>query len=153
MKVILDASVLIEGLDHASPSAPKAIELRQSLAKQDLQAPALVVWETGNFVARWVTKSTTETAEDGSIALAGLTRFMAMEIPSIEAAARIIRLTQDHGLTFYDANYLELAQRDPSAILISNDGRLRDAAYKTLGKERVYDLAAAYERFVGKPFH
>ncbi|HEX9815566.1 MAG TPA: type II toxin-antitoxin system VapC family toxin [Candidatus Thermoplasmatota archaeon] len=147
MKVVVDASLLIEGLDPDSPLAERAADLRKRIARETLAAPALILWEIGNYVARMVAQTVNEDAANAGLATAGFVEDIVLDIPDARKTGRIIELAVRHGLTFYDASYLELATREPDSYLISQDGRLRRAGEKELGKPRSLDLEGARSVF------
>jgi predicted nucleic acid-binding protein len=95
-------------------------------------APALWVWETCNvlLVAARRRHLQQEEIDVGLALLAGCPIEFDM-VPDAHRRAQTMRLAQVHGLTFYDAAYLELALRLNSQ-LASADRKLVEAA-KTCG--------------------
>lgn len=50
------------------------------------------------------------------------------------------------GLTFYDAEFLELADRGPGTVLITQDAQLQEAGRRHLGEDRCLSLDEAASR-------
>jgi predicted nucleic acid-binding protein len=127
--VTLDASVAAAWLlpDEASDAADDlyAGMLAETTA---LQAPALWAWELGNLL-RMASRRGRLTDAQLEQALGILGRSdVALEAPPDEHRMRdTLVLAQQHTLSFYDAAYLEQAQRT-GAQLASKDRALRLAA-------------------------
>jgi predicted nucleic acid-binding protein len=127
--VTLDASVAAAWLlpDEASEAADNlyAAMLAETTT---LQAPALWTWELGNLLRMASRRGRlTDPQLEQALGILGRTN-VALEPPPDEHRVRItLRLAQLHTLTFYDAAYLEQAQRT-GAQLASKDRALRLAA-------------------------
>ncbi len=68
-------------------------------------------------------------------------------VPSDDASrARCAHLVETFGLSYYDAEFLELAARDDTGLLLTQDQRLLDAARRHLSAERAADLDGAAAR-------
>lgn len=147
MRIIVDASIWVEAMDPASPVAALATRLRERLASASLVAPALLVWELGNYGARLLEAVPGETPTGVSASVHGFVEDVALDVPGLSRTARVLELAATHSLTFYDASYLELASRDADSLLITADGPLGAAALEELGKDRVLDLEGAAARF------
>ena len=130
--VTLDASVAAAWLlpDEASDAAD-ALYAGMLAKTTSLQAPALWAWELGNLL-RMASRRGRLTDPQLEQALGILGRSdVALETAPDEHRVRItLRLAQLHMLTFYDAAYLEQAQRT-GAQLASKDRALRLAAART----------------------
>lgn len=103
-------------------------------------APALLAWEIASVVhgrrRESFGKTTSRRSETIELLLAGIEM-----LPSDEGSrARTGALAERHGLTFYDASYLELAARDEATVLVTQDRALLAAAARVLGKGRASDL-------------
>lgn len=131
--LVMDASTVIDTLQNP----PLAQHL---VAHHDLCAPALVRWEVGNVV-----HVKAPDAFGPSEQRKRIVALLLSPIRVVDQAARldaIADLAESHGLTFYDAAYLQLAI-DEGADLLSQDKALLKAASKELGAERARDLARA----------
>jgi predicted nucleic acid-binding protein len=91
-------------------------------------APALWLWETANILL--VSLRRRRVAQDGFDAGLGLLAACPVAfdaLPDLHRRSQILRLANVHGLTFYDASYLELALR-LNGQLASADRQLVAAA-------------------------
>ncbi len=143
MRIVVDASLLIEALDPESEIAEHATDLRKRLASEALLAPALILWEVGNYVSRIAAKQKEENPAAAGHTVAGATQDVILDVPDRHHMGRIIACAVSHGLTFYDASYLELATREPDSYLVTQDERLRKAGEKELGRDRSLDIDRA----------
>lgn len=148
MKCIVDASFLVWAVvDAPSEAGDRSLELQQRLQQDsELEAPWLLSYEVGNSLsqARLAIPAERRATLHGLL-LSGIT----LVGPGQADVEAIHRLARDHGLTFYDAAYLQLAERD-SGTLFTEDQRLLEAARRLLGPDRVYDIESAHARFVRK---
>jgi predicted nucleic acid-binding protein len=91
-------------------------------------APALWLWETANILLVALRRRRVEQAEfDGGLGLLAGCPVQFDTLPDLHRRSQIMRLASVHGLTFYDAAYLELALRLNSQ-LASADRQLVAAA-------------------------
>ena len=129
MVVTLDASVAAAWLfpDEASPAADAMLANAVSGGVR-LQAPGLWAWETGNLI-RMATVRRRLARRDWPAALQTLSDAnVRLEAPpDADRMGKTLELTAACGLTFYDASYLEQAQRT-GARLATKDKALRKAA-------------------------
>lgn len=151
MRVVVDASLLVEALDPESEIAEDATDLRKRLASESVTAPALILWEIGNYVSRIAAKQNEENPAAAGHTLAGTTQDVVLDVPDGHHVGRVIALAVSHGLTFYDASYLELATREPDSYLVTQDERLRKAGEVELGRDRSLDIARARAVFKPRP--
>lgn len=77
--------------------------------------------------------------QDAMALLASLQREAVVETVIGPGFADVSQAAQDEGLTFYDAAYLHVAQRN-SLELITEDSALQDAARQSVSVGRVADL-------------
>lgn len=131
MLVSVDVSVAAAWLlpDRASEAADQLVA--QFLAGAiSMQAPGLSSWEVGN-VMRMATVRKRITRGHWSAALRAMsTAFVRPEpAPDSERFEQTLVLAADTGLTFYDASYLEQAQRTGGS-LATLDSALQRAAKK-----------------------
>ena len=129
MPVTLDASAVAAWLlpDEASPAADR-LYLDALQASDVFQAPALWAWETGNLVATACRRGRITSAQAGAaLQLLQKARVRLETPPDGLRMQATLSLSQTHGLTFYDASYLEQALRT-GAQLASKDSALRRAA-------------------------
>lgn len=91
-------------------------------------APALWLWEMGNMLVMGHARKrmTAELVEQGLGVLAQA-RIQFDAAPNAHRQGQVARLAAAHGLTFYDASYLELVLR-LNGQLASLDRQLLDAA-------------------------
>ena len=144
MTAVVDAS---SALLLAGRSSIPRDDLRRALEhlqeRYTLAAPDMAAWEVGQFVyakhPRLFGSNAAERAEVMESILAGIH----LEAPAPGSLHRTGALATARGLTFYDASYLELADRDDVSVLITEDRALRKAAARTLGVGRAYDMASA----------
>lgn len=131
-RVVLDASAVI---DAASPG-PRFDLLTRLHERFAPAAPMLLAWELGNVAhgrnARAFGSDARNRSDAIELMLAGI------ELVPSDAASRAAcgALSARHGLTFYDAAYLELASRDDESVLVAQDAKLLRAASTQLGVER-----------------
>ena len=131
MPVTLDASAVAAWLlpDEASPAADRLYT--DALQASDVfQAPALWAWETGNLLTTACRRGRITPAQAGdALGLLQKARVRLEAPPDGLRMRATLGLAQTHGLTFYDASYLEQALRT-GAQLASKDAALRRAASK-----------------------
>lgn len=130
MTFVIDASALLDTLDTDRPALLDG--LIELMAAHDCAAPALLSWEVGNVMcgrrAHVFGKTPAERAGRADELLAGIL----LDPPRSTARAGTAAIAQAHGLTFYDAAYVELAHRLEAEILVSHDEGLFRAAKKEL---------------------
>jgi predicted nucleic acid-binding protein len=90
--------------------------------------PILWFTECGNTLNEMVKRKrlTLVQAQEGFSTLR-YSRVQADSLPTLETQSKILMLAQTYGITFYDATYLELAQRRQS-MLATLDKKLQTAA-------------------------
>jgi predicted nucleic acid-binding protein len=113
---VVDASALAAVLFNE----PEADAVALRLAGSALAAPALIEYELGNTCWKKCRRDP-GSATALRAALAAL-RGLELKLHDVDVAATL-RLAEKHGVTFYDASYLWLAQA-LEATLVSLDGRL-----------------------------
>ena len=129
MPITVDASAAAAWLlpDEAS-AATDQLYMQAAGETQVFQAPALWAWETGNLL--WVACRRGRIDEgrlDDALRILGAAQ-VRLEGPPDEARQRTtLAHARRHGLSFYDASYLEQALRT-RAQLATKDARLRRAA-------------------------
>lgn len=125
--LVVDASAIIA---CASPDETASPALTKAIATQQLIAPGLWPFEVHNVLHLLQRKGRLQ-GEAHAAALAVLVSLRVEIEPSSPAlvAGAVTALAQTHGLTIYDAAYLELAQRR-SLPLATLDGDLIKAAKK-----------------------
>jgi predicted nucleic acid-binding protein len=91
-------------------------------------APALWLWETGNILLVSLRRRRMEqSAFENGLRLLTACAVQFDTLPDPHRRAQILRLANVHGLTYYDASYLELALR-LNGQLASADRQLVSAA-------------------------
>ena len=103
---------------------------RVTANSSSVQAPALWAWETGNLLTTACRRGRITPAQAGdALGLLQKARVRLEAPPDGLRMRATLGLAQTHGLTFYDASYLEQALRT-GAQLASKDAALRRAASK-----------------------
>lgn len=130
MIFVIDASALLDTINADLPECSDA--LLALMTDHDCVAPALISWEVGHVMcgrrAHLYGKTPAERASRADDLLAGIL----LDAPRPGSRAATAAVAQAHGLTFYDAAYLELARRMEAAVFVSHDEALLKAAQKEL---------------------
>ena len=139
----MDASALLLLVQHPDVDARSEVARRvlpEASAVGEIVAPALLAWEVGNvvFVKRAADWAEPDAQEDDFATVVENVRLVTPDEAALRATAALARR---HGVSFYDAAYLELAARG-DAWLVTEDERLLKAARRELGKARALDLGA-----------
>ena len=127
--VTLDASVAIPWvIQEQSNDAIDALFQDGYRSATNLVVPALWWWECGNVLSEMVKRKRLSAleAEDGFRVLR-CAHPQSDPAPSVQVQQRTLVLAQAHRLSYYDAAYLELAQRR-NGLLATLDRDLRKAA-------------------------
>lgn len=132
---IVDASAVLD----AAGIGPRFDAFTRLVERFDLRAPELLAYETGALVHGRLAPRFGATHARRARALEAMLDGVALHPTTPEARGRIAALASRHGLTFYDASYLELAERE-EGILITQDKALLRAGLAALGAERASDL-------------
>lgn len=131
--LVMDASARIDTLGHVDLAA-------HLFAEYDVCAPTLMRWEVGNVVHGRNAAAFGDPKTRRAVVTTLLRPMRLVDQAGREDA--IADLVQKHGLTFYDAAYLQLAL-DEEAGLVTEDKKLHEAAAKALGPARVWTLENA----------
>jgi len=124
--IVVDACFLAAVLTREEHS-PYARERLEGFEARALLAPALVAWEIANILWK-KTRRDEISAHDRDGMLDLLDSFaIDMEPPTLSQTRRALLLSDTHGLTAYDAAYLEAALRH-GAEIATLDARLTGAA-------------------------
>jgi predicted nucleic acid-binding protein len=118
--IVPDASVILKWVLEAEtePGHAAAMRLLERWQSGDLHlvAPPLWLYEVGNVLCR-------KRPADAFEALAALHDLGLTEVPlTRELIGRTVDLVKSHGLTFYDASYLAVAE-EAQAVLVTADGK------------------------------
>jgi predicted nucleic acid-binding protein len=118
--IVLDASVILKWVldaeDEPGHAAARRLLERRQRKELDLVVPPLWLYEVGNVLCL-------KRPADASVALAALCDLGLTEIlMSRELIERAVDLAQAHGVTFYDASYLAVAE-DREAVLVTADAK------------------------------
>jgi predicted nucleic acid-binding protein len=122
---VIDASVTMPWF-FADEATPFTESLLDSLGAQIIWAPALWVLECTN-VLQSAQRRRRISAERRVQIAAELAQLPVRTDPHVHDFTQLDRLSATHGLSAYDATYLELAQRR-DLVLVSLDARLIAAA-------------------------
>lgn len=119
--IVLDASVILKWVLDAETepghAAANRLLERWQQGELNLLVPPLWLYEVGNILCL-------KRPADASIALAALWDLGLSEVPFTRGLIqRTVTLAQSHGLTFYDASYLAVAE-EKQVILVTADGKL-----------------------------
>lgn len=142
--LVLDASALLDAADADVEGADEAlIGLRE---RAPAMAPSNLASELGNVIHRKRPRafgaSPRERVERLELLLEGIA--LAPSDPGSRASSAA--LVASLGLTFYDAEYLELAARAPGTLLVTQDAGLLRAARLRIGVAWAVNLREAAER-------
>lgn len=137
--VVLDASALIDAA--AQPARNRALQHIQET--HALVAPFLLASEAGHVVHCKRPRSFGATPTARAEVLETMLEGIDLIAPDAASRHRAALLAARHKLTFYDAEYLELAARRAGALLLTQDQALLAAARRRLGTARAFDLAGA----------
>ena len=140
---MVDASVafkwLIPDAAEEDVSAAKAILVDHMEGRVAITVPALLYYEVANILLFGRSKPPVDEAAEALRDLYSIP--LEVAVPAPDTADAALRLASDHGLSYYDASYVALAETLDCA-LITADLRL----VRRLGTdERVRLLAAAHE--------
>jgi predicted nucleic acid-binding protein len=118
--VVPDASVILKWVldaeDEPGHTAASRLLERWQRREIGLAVPPLWLYEVGNVLCL-------KRPADAAEALAALCDLGFREVPlSRELIQRIVVLTQNHGVTFYDASYLAVAE-ERNAVLVTADSK------------------------------
>lgn len=134
MRIVTDASAVLYATSPALPQA--AARWEALLVEHEAVAPTLLALELGNVIQR---KRPDEFGRDPA-ARAEALRVALEGIDLVPLAAgdlgAIARACEEERVSFYDACYLELAERDDESILLTRDDELLRAARRRLGPRR-----------------
>lgn len=137
-RVVVDTSALLDAVDQDHPAWGEALfRLGES---GTFLAPAILASEAGNVVHRKRPGDFGVSTERRAELLETLLSLVDLVPSDPHARRRAAVLVQRHRLSFYDAEFLELAARHPVAILVTHDARLLAAARDALGPERAFRL-------------
>jgi len=138
MRFVIDNSVVMRWLfgDGNPTDVQYAVDILDLFQAPETVAVAPSVWplEVGNVIARAEAKGLLQEAR--SAGFLALLRDMAIEVDTRSPAFALtdtLQLARRHGLSTYDASYLELALRE-GLPLATNDATLRKALKKAGGK-------------------
>ncbi|MFD4422408.1 type II toxin-antitoxin system VapC family toxin [Agromyces sp. NPDC058484] len=124
MAFVLDASVTLAWC-FEDEATTESDALLARLRSDTATAPSIWVFEIANALT--VAQRRGRLVEAKALLFASTLRSLPIEVAPVQPMASIMAVAMTHGLSAYDAAYLELAERTgrPLAAL---DGRLRDAA-------------------------
>jgi predicted nucleic acid-binding protein len=127
--VVLDASVALQWIvkQHVSDEIDRLfVDGYQGAVK--LHVPGLWLWECGNVLLTYCKTGWLQEAElEDHLRVLRYPKPVIDGLPNATDQARIAALALSQGLTYYDASYLDLAQRR-NASLATLDKQLRKVA-------------------------
>ncbi|MEK6974752.1 MAG: type II toxin-antitoxin system VapC family toxin [Candidatus Thermoplasmatota archaeon] len=145
--LVFDASAL---LDSAHPDHPQwMVAVHDAWRRMDCHAPALIASEVGQVVHNKRAMQFGPTPELRSSAAELLLAQVGL-VPSDPAMRALAGELCVLGLSFYDAEYVALAQR-LDAILVTHDQAMAKVARVALGKARVVDLDGLRQLVKARP--
>lgn len=138
--IVLDASAAIDAMWTARPQWGLALSALQSACSS--VAPSLLAHEVAHVVHVKRRREFPGTADDRAEVVAGI--LDGIELVDVDAAAarRIGKIAEAHGVTAYDAAYIDAAERRAGSVLVTQDARLARAAAARLGSDGCMDLDA-----------
>jgi len=127
--IVIDSSAAGAWVLPDEPNAAAHDLYAQARTTADLfHAPALWLWEMGNMlVMGHVRKRISADLVEEGLRVLSQVQVQLDAAPNPHRQAQVSRLALTHGLTFYDASYLELVLR-LNGQLASRDRQLLDAA-------------------------
>lgn len=136
--IVVDASIAIlwTQTTRADPRAAQAKDLLDAWAGQGMRVPPVFPYEAANVIHHKRPVGTREHRQRAVQAVLDTVRIVAQSIPDVA------RLAEAHGLSVYDAAYLELAERHGWG-LVTEDKTLHRAGKAALGPKRCLRLAEA----------
>lgn len=148
MSCVMDASALLKGIEGQPDGeyGELAREIRPHLAEKFcLQAPHLAAWEVGNVIHAKKPEAFADSVEERRELVELLLTGVELDNPEAFERGRTGRLAEEHELTFYEAAYLELADRE-EGLLLTEDEKLLEAARSEVGVDRAMTRAGAFHR-------
>jgi predicted nucleic acid-binding protein len=129
---VIDASVafkwLIPDVAESDVSAAKALLVEHMEGIATIVIPSLLYYEVGNILLFGRSRPPTEQAADALTDLFSIP--LEVAAPALVTAELTLRLASLHGLTYYDATYVALAET-LDCFLITADRRLAERARPT----------------------
>jgi predicted nucleic acid-binding protein len=119
--------------------------LEQVQIRCDAVAPRVLASEAGNVVHGKRAAEFGATAAERSERLEWLLATVRLVDSDAEARRRSGAIAEAERLSFYDAEFLELALRDAEALLLTQDHRLLATGKRRLGARRALSLDAVSE--------
>lgn len=137
MKIALDASVLVKGLDNSEEDHDKARELFDSILRKEI----LTTWSVWSFleIQRALVKKSFQDPDEARLEIEELARLGDVELIEVNEVIRnfALRFIKDLGLYAADSVHLATAVVSGCNILISED--------KHLNKKKVKDHASKFD--------
>lgn len=142
-RVVVDTSALLDAIDASHPEWSEAFAYLQGA--YPFQAPRLIGSEAGNVVHAKHPDVFGSAVGERVRVLEDLLEGVEPVDPTPEARERCGEIVAETGLTYYDAEFLELAERTGDGLLLTQDAELLSAARELVGRRRAVDLEAAGE--------
>lgn len=139
--IVIDTSALIDATDAAHPGW--AFALTRLHATHPVRAPVLLASEAGNVVHRKHPEIFGPSPVERAAFLEAILDGIDLSPQDPEARARCGAISAALRISFYDAEFVELAQREEGALLVTHDGPLLEAARRELGPHRALTLDEA----------
>lgn len=140
-RVVVDTSALVDAIDAAYPAWGEAFSYLQGT--YPVQAPRLFEYEVGNVVHAKHPDVFGDDPSQRADVLEDLLEGVEPVDPSPLSRSRCGALVEETGLTYYDAAFLELADRDEERLLLTQDRALLAEGEALLGEDRAVDLDGA----------
>jgi len=139
--LVIDASVALEWLEAGTQAAPAyALRVMRALPSQTV-VPSIFGLEVTNAIVRRERKGVLGTEDAAAFfLLLGEIGIECDELPMWPPPPAIVDLSRRHGLTPYDASYLELAIRRRAPLATLDEALLRAAALEGVAR---FDPAGA----------
>lgn len=143
-RIVVDTSALVDAADVQRPDWRQAFTYLHGA--YPVEGPPLLVSETGNVVHHKLPETFGEDRNERSRLLQALLEGVRIVPHGERSIPRAGELAERHQLTFYDAEFLELATRTEERILLTNDQTLFRAGREELGDDRCLTLEKVAER-------
>lgn len=140
-RVVVDTSAVIDAADRRFPGRGETFRYLQG--RYPVEAPPLIASEAGNVVHHKHPEAFGEDDAERAEVLETLLEGISTSSGGPRQRERAGRLCDQLGLTFYDAEFLELADRGPDTVLITQDAALHRAGRRHLGEARCLTLDEA----------
>lgn len=143
-QIVVDTSALVESVDERFPDRGEAFRYLQGT--YPMLAPRIIESEAGNVVHAKFPNAFGPDISDRVKLLETLLEGIHPAESSPLGRDRCAEIVEQTGLTFYDSEYLEVADRQDVNALLTEDQALIQAGREVLGGARTFNLDTAADR-------